>query len=461
MAMVVAPSLSTAQTVDWTTSHTNIHLLPQATTSDSSGNVYIVYTQSDVYSPAQKLRGPNAAKSLLPNRSFVVAKYNSSGTLQWDEEVESPDEMYIYKPVGIELDGSGNIFVGGSYWAAFTPELDPIPDKNLFFVTKFTSAGAHSSTAFSSTNSNPADATAMVIDSTGEYVTGTKNGAMYTVKFNTSANGVSWDYSSSSAAGTCLALSGSSLVVGGNVAVTGGRDYKVWVLSTSAGSLSASGTYGINHKSGDTLRSVAVSSGGVLYGTGITQRVISGTTYNDSTTIKYGSLSLGSTSWATTFNGSGAYAAPGGIDGTDGGKQVLVDPVSGDPIVLSTLSHLMTVKKLSASTGSSSWSANFAEVTGSMPATYWSSEAVGMKISSNNVLYVFGTSWDGISTNDSHYALAKMTLAGATTWTSWQYVSGFTNVVGTAMTVCTVSGTDYVGMTGGVHNDRAITRVMH
>lgn len=464
MAMVVAPSLSVAQTVDWTTAHTNIHLLPQATTSDSSGNVFVVYTQSDTYSPALKQRGPSVTESLLPNRSFVVVKYNSSGTAQWTREVESTDEMYIYKPVGIELDGSGNIFVGGSYWASFTPELDPIPDRNQFFMTKITSAGALSSTQFSATNSTPTDAVAMTADSTGEYVTGTKNGSMFTVKFNTSASGsATWEYTSSSAAGTCLTVSGSSLVVGGNVASGSGRDYKVWVLSTSAGSLSASGTYGINQKSGDTLRSVAVSSGGVLYGTGITQRVVSGATFNDATTVKYSSLSsLTTPSWAVTHNGVGAFVSPSGIEGTDGGRQVLVDPVSGDPIILATLSHAMTVKKLSASTGSSSWSTSFSETTGSMPVTNWCSEAIGMKLSSNNALFVFGTSWDSVYTNDSHYAVAKMTLAGATTWgPSWQYVSGQNEVVGSAMTVFTVSGTDYVGMTGGVYSDRTVTRVMH
>ena len=84
--------------------------------TDSSGNVYISgYTNSIGQG----------------NADFLIAKYNTSGTLQWQRIIGGPVSEYSY---GIAVDSSGDVYLGGSTSSIISYDND-------IFLAKYNSSG--------------------------------------------------------------------------------------------------------------------------------------------------------------------------------------------------------------------------------------------------------------------------------------------------------------------------------
>ena len=84
--------------------------------TDSSGNVYISgYTNSIGQG----------------NADFLIAKYNTSGTLQWQRILGGPVSEYSY---GIAVDSSGDVYLGGSTSSIISYDND-------IFLAKYNSSG--------------------------------------------------------------------------------------------------------------------------------------------------------------------------------------------------------------------------------------------------------------------------------------------------------------------------------
>ena len=89
-----------------------------AQTLDSSGNFYIVGKSTSSYSGGEK--------------HIVTMKFNSSGTLQWQRSIEFNTLVY---PGGIAVDSSGGVYVCGDFATGGYPYY------NEGFVAKYNSSG--------------------------------------------------------------------------------------------------------------------------------------------------------------------------------------------------------------------------------------------------------------------------------------------------------------------------------
>ena len=136
---------------------------------DGSGNVYV---HGYAYLP-----GSN-------NADFLTVKYNSSGTLQWQRRLSSTNAKHEFAN-GIAVDSSGNVYTVGQ-----TNSTDSSYD---MFMAKYNTSGTlqwQRSLGGSSTETNPK----ITVDNSGNfYVVGSTQSAgvgksdLYIAKFNTSA----------------------------------------------------------------------------------------------------------------------------------------------------------------------------------------------------------------------------------------------------------------------------------
>ena len=90
-------------------------------TLDSSGNVYVVGRTTSGYS------GPGGGE-----KHIVTMKFNSSGTLQWQRSIEFNTLCY---PGGVAVDSSGGVYVCGDFATGGYPYYDE------GFVAKYNSSG--------------------------------------------------------------------------------------------------------------------------------------------------------------------------------------------------------------------------------------------------------------------------------------------------------------------------------
>jgi uncharacterized delta-60 repeat protein len=156
---------------EWSTRFDGEGILPG--TSDDDFAVDIVLDASgNVYVTGRSRRG---------SIDIVTVKFNSAGMKQWDVRYDGP-AFGIDEPIGVAVDGSGNVYVAGNSRGTNT-------DDDLVTI-KYNSAGVEQWVMrYTSQGSGPEDAQDMGLDTAGNvYVTGSTNVSgnnnFVTIKYN-------------------------------------------------------------------------------------------------------------------------------------------------------------------------------------------------------------------------------------------------------------------------------------
>jgi len=251
---------------------------------DSSGNVYICgYT-------APVATGLNA----------LIAKYNSSGTLQWQRKLGTTNSEVAN---GVAVDSSGNVYICGKTYTSATADYN-------FFVAKYNTSGTlqWQRKIVSATAGNTMEANSIAVDSSGNvYATGyetvsagTNN--IITVKYNTSGT-IQWQRRLSTSRGCTgygigLDSTGSNVYVTGNLEVTGSGNDVVLIKYNTSGTLQWQRTaYGASTTS-DLGHSLALDSSDNIY-----VSITSNSSANTAGVLKYNSS--GSLQFQKSISASG------------------------------------------------------------------------------------------------------------------------------------------------------------
>ena len=103
-------------------------------TVDSSDNVYVAFTTtsnySSVYIPVSNTQGEG---------NIIVAKYNSSGVLQWQREITTSTSTATGNAGGIACDSSDNVYVCGTQMG-YNQSTSAY---QKYALVKFNSSGTH------------------------------------------------------------------------------------------------------------------------------------------------------------------------------------------------------------------------------------------------------------------------------------------------------------------------------
>ena len=116
---------------------------------DAAGNVYIVgvFTDSLQMNPKGSSQIIRTQSKYQGNQNFFVAKYNTSGVLQWADFMQSMGEWDAHALV---LDASNNVYVTGSGYdnlvnsSANDSAMDLTGAVDMPFIAKFTPTGSYS-----------------------------------------------------------------------------------------------------------------------------------------------------------------------------------------------------------------------------------------------------------------------------------------------------------------------------
>jgi uncharacterized delta-60 repeat protein len=256
---------------------------------DSSGNSYAVgYSESSALPPA----GP---------RDFIIAKYNTSGTLQWQKSFGTASSDVGQ---GIAVDSSGNVYVTG-YFSVSGRYSD-------FVIAKLSTSGTiqWQRTLYTNVSDN---ANGIAVDSSGNvYVVGTSDSDVLTAKYNNSGV-IQWQRklgkttSSDIGQGIAVDSSGNVYVIG----YTNANSYNDILIAkyNTSGTIQWSRTFG--GTSSEFGYEISVDSLGNVYITGHTQS--SGAGLNDVVIAKLDTS--GNVQWqrtlGTTYNEFGYGIAVG------------------------------------------------------------------------------------------------------------------------------------------------------
>ena len=103
-------------------------------TVDSSNNIYVAFTTvnnySSVYTPSSNTQGAG---------NIIVAKYNSSGVLQWQREITTSTSTATGNAGGIACDSSDNVYVCGTQMG-YNQSTSAF---QIYALVKFNSSGTH------------------------------------------------------------------------------------------------------------------------------------------------------------------------------------------------------------------------------------------------------------------------------------------------------------------------------
>ena len=151
-----------------------------AITADGSGNVYVTgyYQETATFG--------TTTKTSAGSTDIFVAKYNSSGALQW---VQSAGGTFSDQGNGIAVDGSGNVYVTGKYEATATFGTTSKTSAGGYdiFVAKYNSVGVIWDWVQSAGGTTDDVGKGIAVDGSGNvYVTGWYFG---TATFGTTTNG--------------------------------------------------------------------------------------------------------------------------------------------------------------------------------------------------------------------------------------------------------------------------------
>ena len=248
--------------------------------ADSSNNIYIVGLDELSISPYTKW--------------LVVAKFDSSGTIQWQRRIETNNNTVNSS---ISLDSSNNVYIVSSDYGS----------KSSYFIVKYNSSGTIQwQQRFSNTGSVDSFGTGIAVDSAGSvYACGTF-GSLPTstiiVKFNTS--GVyQWHYTLGDSYPTSVYGYGMSIDSSDNIFMTGsyynsstGKQEILLIKINSSGALQWQRTL-VQSGNDSQGYATAVDTAGNVYVTGKTNSVwdIVIAKYNTSGTLQ----------WQRTLSSSG------------------------------------------------------------------------------------------------------------------------------------------------------------
>lgn len=222
---------------------------------DGSGNIYV--TTNTI--------------SATENANILTTKYNSSGVVQWEVEKDNADENDYGS--AIEVDGSGNVYVGAATWVDGTNKYD-------FLLIKYNSSGTQQWTATYNGAGNFYDIpTDIHVDGSGNvYITGGSYGSgtlsdYCTIKYNSSGS-AQWtsryDYSSDQDIGAIIkeAPSGRIYIVGASENAPGSWDFAVVKYNQSSGVEMASNRNSASGSGFDQVFGADVDADGNIYITG-------------------------------------------------------------------------------------------------------------------------------------------------------------------------------------------------
>ena len=332
---------------------------------DASRNVYVTGSST----------GSNS------NTDYVTIKYTSPGDTAWVRRYNGPGNTDgSDAAAALAVDASGNVYVTG--------HSDGSGTYGDYATIKYTSAG---DTAWVRRYNGPGNgydgAIALAVDANGNvYVMGNSDAAdlgmeaytdYATVKYTSNGDtawvrryngpGNSWDY----AAALAVDASGNVYVTGSSGGSGTSYDYAT-IKYTSAGDTAWVRRYG-----GGGATALAVDASGNVYVTG---RSYGSGTDNDYATIKY--TSAGDTAWFRRYNGPGNYY--------DEATAIAVDASGNVYVTGSSAGQIATIKYDAA--GNQVWLAQYSYPGGT-------STSVGLKLDTQNNVYVAGTS----SVNDQCY----------------------------------------------------------
>lgn len=295
---IAAPAVSPS--LEWVKQLGSASQFDQATdvAVDSSGNVYVVG-----HTPGQLL-GDNAGFY----DGFLV-KYNSSGVLQWTQEIETSTNDYVN---AVAVDNAGNIYIGGS------TQSNSAFGYNDAFVAKYNSSGTQLWIAKldASTNDEVKD---IALDSAGSlYITGITFGSLggtnagsydgWLAKLSSSNGDTAWlrQFGTSGydeANGVAVDSSGNVYVTGSTPgALSGtsaGSDDAFLIKYNSSGTQQWIRQFGIS--ASDYAYKVAADSSGNVYVTGFTGGNLGGTGSGTSYLTSF--TTTGTRRWTTQFGG--------------------------------------------------------------------------------------------------------------------------------------------------------------
>lgn len=412
---------------------------------DASGNVYVcgsVQTGSTDY-------------------DYVTAKYNSSGTLQWDRYYDQNGRFDEAKDVVV--DGSGNVYVTGSFVASST--------NTNFGTIKYNSAGTQQWAQPYNSAGNDMDAGLKIaLDPIGGGVivaghsTSGSNGLDYAIiKYNTSG-GVTWgptlyDQNNDFDTPTDLVVDAS-----GNVYVTGFSYYNALqdanyatVKLNSGGVQQWAMTYNGTASDYDKANALVVDGSGNVIVTG---RSVGNTGAENYVTILYNSG--GTEQWTKV------YTSPGG--NYDEATDVVLD--TGGDIYVTGYSYLsgsnndfVTIRYDAA--GTQIWAVRFDGPAGN------DDKALAMGVDPTGNIYVAGTS-KGSGTNNDYSTIkycqlltdagvdmeictgdtVNLTVTGGATDVLWTPGATLSNPTGYTTQAYPTSTTEYVVYTDNVNGCR-------
>ena len=303
---------------------------------DSSGNSYVTgYTSKGISEQTQ-----------IGDNDYFIAKYNPSGDLQWSKQIGAAGGLTYGR--GISVDGSGNSYVTGYTNKGISGQTQI--GNNDYFIAKYNSSGDLQWTKQVGATGGLTYGRGISVDSNGNsYVTGYTNKGIsgqtqigtndyFITKYNSSgdlqwAKQVGATQGSTQGASISVDSSGNSYVTGPtSVGISGqtqigNNDYFIakynssgdlqWTKQIGAASGSTNG-YGIN-----------VDSSGNSYVTGSTNRGISGQTQigtYDYFIAKY--TPNGDLQWTTQVGASGGTTYGYGISVDSSGNSYVTGPTN-------------------------------------------------------------------------------------------------------------------------------------
>ena len=250
---------------------------------DSSGNVYI----SGQYRP-------------VGDYDCFVAKYNSSGVLQWQRSLGGNSSDYGYS---VAVDGSGNVYVVGMTFSQGQGSAD-------ILIAKFNSSGAAQWKRLLG-DSGADYGYGIAVDSSGNsYITGYSASAAYgqddiiTAKYDTNGN-IQWQRilgGTGNDGGTAIAVdsSGNSYITGYTNGSGAGNYDMLLAKYNSSGTIQWQKTVGASTT--DWGEGITVDSSGNIYIAGYTNAASGAGSY-DFVVSKLNSS--GAVQWSRTLGGSG------------------------------------------------------------------------------------------------------------------------------------------------------------
>ena len=251
---------------------------------DSSGNVYIV---------------GHGTTSSAGQKDVFLAKYDSSGTIQWQKTIAGSDDEQAAKN-GIVIDSSDNIYIQGSTGTAGS-------GSNSIFVAKYNTSGSQQwqRVLYTSNYDDAAQYGSISVDGSGnvyvlgsvEYVFGNSNNTPLLAKYDASGN-IQWRRyfggSGFNQAGGCATDSSGNIYVVADANVSSsGKDLYIGKFDSS-GNLTWQRGFGGNGTTNEISKgNIAIDSSNNIYVSGMSNTTGAGsydfliTKWNSSGTLQY------------------------------------------------------------------------------------------------------------------------------------------------------------------------------